>query len=481
MNRLVYGFAAVPLVLLLSVATSAENEGSKPNILWIIAEDMSPDIGCYGNKAVATPNLDRLAADGMRFNNVFTTAAACSPSRTALATGVCQTTLGAYHMRYPKALLPQLPRPVKILPQLMRENGYYTGNVRDLAGSGKDDWMFRTTQKSWDARSWSELIRHRPFFGQVNLRVSHRKFKIGKKPVSTKDITIPPYYPDHVVSRADWADYLGAVNMADEYVGTILEQLRRDGLTDKTIVMFFSDHGRPMTRGKNWLYDSGTRIPLLIYYPDAIARPERFKVGGVGSQLISAVDLVAETILMAGGKVPEWMQGRHFLRKDSVSRKYVYTATDRIGNIETCSRAVRSRDYKYIRNYKTPGSVNACSTPYRRANHPIYHLLNVMAEKRLLTPIQEQLLKPMVREELYDLENDPFETVNLIGRKEYVKVHKEMKARLSEWIETSKDKGFEQDSEALVKHFREYGKNQMTQQEENIKRTLLSVEQYFAN
>jgi arylsulfatase A-like enzyme len=117
----------------------------RPNILWIIAEDMSPDLGCYGNTLVTTPNVDWLAANGMKFNNVFTTGPACSPSRTALATGVYQTTVGAYHMRYSDALLPELPRPFKILPELMRENGYYTGNIKKFSktGTGKDDWLFK--------------------------------------------------------------------------------------------------------------------------------------------------------------------------------------------------------------------------------------------------------------------------------------------------------------------------------------------------
>ena len=130
LNRLkaLYSTLTVIAVLLSATDASAE-ETQSPNILWIIAEDMSPDLGCYGNKVVTTPNIDSLAAKGMRFSNVFTTAPACSPSRTALATGVYQTKLGAHHMRYSAELRPDLPKPVKVLPELMRENGYYTGNI----------------------------------------------------------------------------------------------------------------------------------------------------------------------------------------------------------------------------------------------------------------------------------------------------------------------------------------------------------------
>ncbi len=469
------------LAMVLHVLAAGAAGKAKPNILWLIAEDMSPDIGCYGNKVVTTPNLDRLAAGGMRFTRVFTTGPACSPSRTALATGVYQTTLGAYHMRYSKALRPALPSPVKILPELMRANGYHTGNIRGICGTGtgKDDWLFKTSQTSWDTRSWSALIKRQPFFAQINFKESHRAFRRGAHGVAPKDVTLPPYYPDHAVSRADWAGYLESVNVVDERVGAVLDQLKRDGLADSTIVVFISDHGRPMIRGKNWLYDSGTHIPMLIHIPRGVAAPERFKRGGVSSELLSAVDLVAETVLMAGGQVPKWMQGRSFLRKDSVPRTHVLAAVDRIGNIDTCSRAVRTQRFKYIRNFKTPGSVNACTTAYRRAAHPLYHLLNIMGRKGLLTPVQAQLLKPLAAEELYDLEKDPYETKNLIGDETYKSVHKQLRAKLTDWMDTSKDRGLRKDSDAIVKHFRDYGISTTKMRAKHIEALRSSVAKHF--
>lgn len=234
-----------------------------------------------------------------------------------------------------------------------------------------------------------------------------------------------------------------------------------------------------MPRGKNWLYDSGTRIPLVIYYPEKLDKPDRYQAGKENSELLSSVDLVAATVLMAGAKIPDWMQGRSFLQKDSEPRQYIHTAVDRIGNIDSCSRAVRSDTFKYIRNFKTPGSINECATPYRQAKHPIHHLLNIMGEKNLLLPVQAQLLKPLAAEELYDLKNDPYETVNLIGNKDFDAIHKELKTQMTEWIGSSKDKGLETDSDAIVEHFRKYGVSTLKQRAKSIRAMRSSVEKHF--
>ena len=458
------------------------NGTEKPNILWIVVEDMSQDLGCYGNKAVTTPNLDRLAARGMLFKNMFTTGPACSPSRTGLASGVFQTSLGAYHMRYSEELKPLLKAPYKTLSQMMQSLGYFTGNIKNICetGTGKDDWLFKIKGPRWQTQKWSELVKNQPFFGQINSSESHRAFSHKSKiPVKKDLISIPPYYPDHPVSRDDWAGYLAEVNRADELVGNILAKLKEEGLADNTIVIFISDHGRPMTRGKNWLYDSGTQIPLIIYIPEKLKKPGLYKSGSENSQLLSAVDLVAETINLAGGEIPEWMQGRSFLNAGSKPREFVPTAVDRIGNVDSCSRAIRTDKYKYIRNFKQPGSVTSCATPYRMASHPIFHLLNIMNEKQLLNPVQKQLLNPIAEEELYDLEKDPFETENLIGKSDFESIHKEMKSILEKWISESGDKGFEKDSEEIVKYFHSYGVKTMKSRGKAIEKQRKAVQKFF--
>lgn len=467
------------LALSLLIATkSLADEYQQPNILWIMAEDMSPDLGCYGNNVVTTPHIDGLAAKGMKFTNVFTTAPACSPSRTSLATGVYQTTLGAHHMRYTQALKPKLPEPVKHLPELMRELGFYTGNIRTMGGIGKDDWQFKLAGKPWDTHSWKKVIKQQPFFAQINSKHSHRAFP-PQQNISKDKIKIPPYYPDHPVMRNDWAGYLTSVNTFDQQVGAVLKQLEIDGLHKNTIVCVLSDHGRPMMRGKTWLYDSGTHIPLIIYIPEDLKKPQSYQPGTEKNDLISSIDLVAETILMAGGSLPDWIQAKSFLQKGSQPREYIYTAVDRIGNLDKCSRAIRSKKYKYIRNFKTPGSINECSTPARRAVNPIYHLLNIMGEKNLLTPVQAQLLKPMEEEELYDIKNDPYETINLIGKEKFNLVHQELRINLENWIKTSEDKGMKDDSEAIKKRFIQYGVSSFQKKEKRIQELRASVEKHF--
>jgi N-sulfoglucosamine sulfohydrolase len=454
-------YLKMALNLLLFCALNALGySATQPNILWIITEDMSPDFGCYGNDAVTTPNIDRLASRGMIFNQVHTTGPACSPSRTAMATGVYQTTLGAFHMRYSDELLPALPAHVKLLPQLLREVGYSTGNLADVdeTGTAKDDWLFKAPADVWDSDSWDELVLQQPFYAQINTEVSHRPFsRDSKVKVDPRKLDIPPYYPDHEVSQEDWIGYLEEVNRTDELVGNILAHLEHDGLTENTIVILVADHGRPMIRAKNWLYDTGTRVPMIVFIPPELTQPSAYSAGTENSELISGVDLVAETLLLAGAEIPDWVQGRSFLRADSVPRDYIFTAVDRIGNIDSRSRAIRSERFKYIRNYKTPGSINQSITSYRMAMHPIHHLLNLMGEHKMLTPIQARLLEPIAEEELYDLASDPHEIHNLIGRPAFASIHDDLRQRLDDWIVESGDLGFEPDSDAIVTHFKVYG------------------------
>ena len=355
--------------MLLMLVFSLNGE-EKPNILWIIVEDMSQDLGCYGNKAVRTPVLDGLAKKGMRFDNTFVTGPACSPSRTAMATGVYQTSLGAYHMRYSAKLKPMLPKGIRVLPQMMRDLGYNTGNIRNIAGggTGKDDWLFEFDGKGWDTNDWKKLTAKKPFYAQINLKESHRAFSSTIPKEREKLIKIPPYYPTHPVSIADWSGYLASIEKADKIIGRILEKLKEDELEKNTIIFFISDHGRPMTRGKNWLYDSGLQIPFILYVPDSVKKPSGYKTGGVNDQLISTIDLVAQTVKLGGGEVPKWMQGKAFMQNDSKPREFIYGAIDRVGGVDSCSRSIRTKRFKYIRNFKKPGSINECSTAYRKVN-----------------------------------------------------------------------------------------------------------------
>src|SRR5690606_16808610 len=222
------------------------NASDKPNILWIIIEDMSPDLGCYGHDLVKTPNIDQLAEQGIRYENVFATGVACSPSRTALVTGFYQNTIGAYHMRYPEELKPALPDSVTPVHILLNELGYQTANIRSFPGNGKTDWLFEYNPDSYDASRWEELAHTavsdsppKPFFARINLRLTHRPFESDQvNPIDPKVVKVPPYYPDHPVAQADFAAYYESIQVMDRQVGQILTDLQKHQLDKNTIIFF---------------------------------------------------------------------------------------------------------------------------------------------------------------------------------------------------------------------------------------------------
>lgn len=452
----------VPILLLWACNSSDQatsEAASPPNILWIIAEDLSPDLGCYGHTGVLTPNLDQLAARGVRFDKAFTTAPVCAPSRTALAVGTYQTAIDAHHMRYPDELKNSLPDGILPINEVFRQSGYTTAIIKDAPGRGKTDWSFDSPYANYDVQHWKDLSSDQPFFAVVNLRLTHRPFERDTiHPVDPTKVSIPPYYPDHKVVQKDFAEYLETVQLMDGLVGQVLDSLDQRGFSDNTIVAFLGDHGRPMSRGKNTLYDSGMQIPLLMAAPAQSSWASELQKGTSNKQLVSAIDLCATSLAFAGIAKPQWMQGRVLFGKDKeAARSEVYCALDRIGESNFKSRAVRTQKWKYIKNYNRTYSINEMATAYRKAMHPIYHLLNIYDKKELLTPEQKALVRPMPEEELYDLEQDPFETRNLATEATYTEQLRELQKKLQDWQTSVKDYGMEEDSDALKEAFIKYG------------------------
>lgn len=459
------------LALLLFAGCQSEKTAERPpNILWILAEDLSPDLGCYDYPLVRTPHVDALAARGVRFTRAFTTAPMCTPSRTALATGMYQTSINAHHMRYPDALRNDLPDAVVPLNELLRRQGYLTANLKEGPGTGKTDWSFRSDVAPYDVQSWDSLSTDQPFFAVINLRLTHRPFEQDTvHPIAPEQVTLPPYYPDHVVARRDWAQYLETVQLMDQQVGEVLTELEGRDLAENTIVIFFSDHGRPMPRGKGFHYDSGYRVPLIIAAPDGVQWQQYLPQGTVDERLISSIDISATTLAMAGGEKPDWMQGRVILGPHpEAEREYVYCATDRFGEVFLKSRSVRSKQYKYIRNFNHDFSINSASTAYRKQMHPIYHLLNIYDELGKLSPAQQAMVDPMPEELLFDVEADPMEVHDLASDPEYQEVLDKMRLALTAWQEETVDHGMEEDSEAIIQAFKEYGEQSRSSRAEKI-------------
>lgn len=448
-----------------------------PNVLWILAEDLSPDLACYGYPGVLTPNLDALARDGVRFTRVFTTAPACTPSRTALASGMYQTSINAHHMRYPDELMNELPAEVIPMNELFRRQGYITANIKDWPGTGKNDWSFRSSVAGFDAQHWDSLSQDKPFFAVVNLRLTHRPFEQDTlHPIDRSTVKVPPYYPDHPVSREDFAQYLETAQLMDQQVGDVLTELDKRGLRDNTIVIFFSDHGRPMSRAKYFLYDSGIQVPMIIHAPENLSWRQYLPAGTVDDQFISAIDITATSLAFAGLTRPEWMQGQVFLGPDQhEKRTLIFSVADRFGETHLKSRAVRTERWKYIRNFIHDISVNEGATAYRKSTHPIFHLLNIYHEKGLLTPEQEALVQPLAEEELYDLDADPFEMHNLATDPAYQTQLKDLQSALATWQKATHDHGMDPDSGALQKAFEEYGRESAVKNEKKIQKLEASV------
>jgi len=430
------------------LGTSQDRNPAVPNVLWLIAEDFGPELGCYGTEQVWTPNLDRLAKEGVRYTRAFTVAPVCSPSRSAFMTGMYQTTIGAHNHRSHRDDGFKLPDGVRVLPDWMRPAGVFTANVVKLPpdfkfkGTGKTDWNFQSAEsKSFDGDAWEDLRKRQPFYAQINFQETHRTYHAPKRADPTK-VSFPPYYPDHPVTRADWAAYLDAATELDRKVGLILQQLEADGLAESTVVVFFGDHGQSHVRGKQFCYDSGLHIPLLIRWPSKFPAPAGVAPGTVDDRLLEAIDLSATTLSILGIEKPARMQGRIFLGpKADPARTVAFGARDRCDETVDRIRTVRDVRYRYIRNFM-PERPLLQRNRYKERSYPVWNLLKELAAEGKLTPEQALLTAPRrPEEELYDLEKDPYEIRNLAGSPEHWESLERLRGELEKWIESSNDQG----------------------------------------
>lgn len=448
----------LPCALLLAAGMTglATQAAPPPNVLWLIAEDLGPELACYGHPAVRTPNLDRLAAEGVRYTRAFTVAPVCSTSRSAFMTGMYQTSIGAHNHRSHRNDGYTLPPGVRVLTDWMRDAGYFTANVVNLTGdpqekffrgTGKTDWNFTYEGKPFDSAQWSDLKEHQPFYAQINFSETHRggdwnnAHRHIDQPADPANVVMPPYYPDHPEARADWAQYLNAVMALDRKVGRVLEQLETDGLAGNTVVVFLGDHGRAMIRGKQWPYDSGLRIPFLVRWPKDVPAPAGWRAGSVDGRLVASIDLTATTLWMAGVQPPLTMQGRVFLGPDAVPRRFVFGGRDRGDETVDRIRTVRSERYRYLRNFH-PDRPFLQLNRYKEFSYPVISLMRDLQAEGKLNEVQARLLAPTRPiEELYDLEADPYEIHNLVGSPEHGGVLNELRAALDAWLVESNDQG----------------------------------------
>ncbi len=429
----------------LSLARCGGTGGAQPNILWIIAEDFSPDLSCYGNKDLSTANIDGLASQGMRFTNAFMTSPVCSAARSALAVGMYQTSVGGHNHRSHRRDDYMLPEPVRPFTQYLQEAGYHTSNLRNshgLQGTGKTDLNYNFPGKLFDGEDWSERADGQPFYAQINFSETHRAFKrFPENPTNPDTLTsLPPYYPDHPAVRLDWATYLDDTKHLDVKVGAVLKRLEDEGLADDTIVFFFGDHGRAMPRGKQFLWDSGIHIPLIARIPEKL-RPRGYRAGELFEDLVSSIDITATTLRLAGVEPPEHMEGRPFFGPGVEPRSFAISARDRCDETRDRIRSVRDKQFQYIRNYY-PDRPYTQQNIYKDTQYATLAAMRQLKEEGKLTgPPALFLADTRPPEEFYDTQADPHEINNLIEAPEHQARIEEMRGILDNWIEETGDMG----------------------------------------
>lgn len=438
----------------------------QPNILWLIGENLSHDLGCYGAKDVHTPNLDKLATQGTRYTRVFATNPACAPSRSAFFTGMYQTTTDTHPMRSHRSDDFRLPEGVRPVTQRLHDAGFFTANIKtangESVGTSKLDLNFVNEGPIYDENSqdWSTLKSRQPFFAVVNAeeneydiydRKSAEKERvkwvgedIHVQHAKPETVTPPPYYPDHPVVRQEWARYLNSVSGMDLRFGKVLAQLRADGLEDDTIIIFFGDNGRLEPRGIHWCYDNGLRVPMIIKWPKSHPAPPQLKPGSVDDRILSLIDVTATTLALAGIQRPPLMQGRVFLgdRADA-PRRFAFAARDRIDETVQRIRSVHDERFHYVRTFTT-GPTFASLNRYKEKCFPIQPLMRQLhTEGKLTGPPLALMQHTGPCEELFDSKVDPHEIRDLSHstQPEHREALAHLRAALDTWIIETGDRG----------------------------------------
>jgi len=449
-------FIGMSAAALLCANAAGQKPQKQPNILWISTEDMSPHLGCYGDETARTPNIDKLASQGIRFTNVFTTAAISAPCRAGIITGMYQTSIGCMHMRTtsyrrsadnPIQFTAVPPHYVKTFTEYMRTAGYYCTN------NAKTDYQFagnNVPASIWDecnnkAHYKNRPDKSRPFFAVFNWTGTHesQNWNISNVKTDLKKIKVPPYFPDNEIIRKNLAKMYDNIARLDSVVGALLTELEREGELNNTIIFFWGDHGDGLPRGKRWLYDSGLNIPLIIKWPD------KSNAGKVDDRLISSIDFGPTVLSLAGIPVPAHMQGVPFLgTQQGEQRDAVFAARDRVDESYDMIRSVRTRDYLYIRNYY-PNEPFPIWVPYL-SNMPIFQeMLRLDAEDKLTGPQKAWMSYSRPPEELYDVKADPFQINNLVNDPKLKPILDDLRKRHNQWTLETGDLGHMNENEMI--------------------------------
>ena len=456
-------------------ADALPTDGSRPNILWVYLEDTNPWMSTYGDEVIETPNIDALADRGVQFNRAYMPSGVCTPSRSAVITGMYQTSIGA-HEHYSSF---EVWRDIEMeawdpnylslqtIPEIFKKAGYYTFNEGKFHYNfvyDKETLYDRTGPNGFKGATggaaWSGRTEGQPFFGQIQLRGG--KKSSAPQRVDPADVSVPPYYPDHPVYRREIAHHYDTILKMDEILGEIIGALKRDGLYDDTIVYFFSDHGMRLPRHKQFLYEGGINVPLIVAGPGVPADTVR-------SDLVSGIDLGPSSLRQAGISLPPHMEGRD-LFAPGYHRDYVIAARDRTDYTIDRIRAVVTERYKYIRNFMTD---RPYLQPQYRDGRDYMEVLKRLHEEGRLNEVQSRFVgDERPAEELYDLKNDPHETNNLVhsARRSHQMALGRLRTILHRWIVETGDQGrFPETDAALEAVLKRWGEKAVNKEYDRVR------------
>lgn len=442
MNRLIRRFVLAWFIFAPSFLFAQDQ---RPNIVLIIADDLNwDDLGTYGHPSIHTPNIDGLAENGMRFDSAYLTASSCSPSRASILTGRYPHNTDAEQLHW------DLPSSQVTFSEKLKEAGYWTGaagkwhmgeEIKSRFDLVKESYYGNGSQSGAD--EWLQLLdvrpKNKPFFLWLAAWDSHRPWFKGQSDLphqhTHKDVRLPPYYPPTELYFDDFVAYYDEVSRFDMNVGRVIEKLKQQNIVENTLILVITDNGRPYARDKTTLFDSGVKTPLVVQWPKGIKNK-----GSSTQSIVSVIDLSATFLDLANATKPSSIEGNSFKslfgNPNLKFRDYAFSERN-WHDFEDHGRSVRSKRYRYIRNnYNDLPATPSGDTVYHKTWWELVRLNDLgMLNKHQARPF----LAPRDREELYDLEADPYELNNLAADKKYQTILSNHRAILDSWIKDTND------------------------------------------
>ncbi|MGL4595701.1 MAG: sulfatase-like hydrolase/transferase [Thermoguttaceae bacterium] len=426
-------------VLTTTAAVLADESVDRPNILWLTCEDIGPHLGCYGDSFAVTPTLDALAKEGMKYRNAWSNAPVCAAARTTIIMGMYANSLGAHNMR---SMVPK-PSELKMFPELLREKGYYCTN------NSKEDYNVQKSKNTWDDSSvkahWRNRKPNQPFFSVFNFTDTHESQMRNRDTLigDPSKVRVPAYHPDTPEVRHNWTLYYDRITEMDAKCRKILNELRKDGLYEDTIIIFFGDHGSGMPRNKRYLYNSGLQVPMIVRIPEKFKHlaPSEYSETETSERLVSFVDLAPTMLSLIGEKPKNYHEGTAFLGKYCEKpAQYIFGFRGRMDERDDLMHSVRNERYVYLRNYY-PYKIYGQNVEYMFSTQTT-KVWKKMFDEGKLNSAQSAFWMEKPTEELYDLTADPDEINNLANLPEYKTVLDEMRNALSDWEQKIIDPSF---------------------------------------